>query len=175
MSLITASKFRLRLIAGLATAAALIAPLVAVAQEHYDLPAGTACDFPVSVDSVAHPNDYNPYREVYDRNGNLIRIFFGGRGDAVRFTNEWSKKSFTWKGSGDNYFISPVAPDQTVAITRNGGMWITWTAAEDFGTPGPAIYIFTGHIAYTVDLVTFFWTLNEFKGRKTDVCAILGG
>jgi hypothetical protein len=177
MRLMRASTFRLPLLAGLAVAAvlvaALIAPSTAAAGEEYLLPAGTACaDFDVLVTSETHPNASNPYREFYDRNGNFVRFFAGGRGDVYTFAVPGTGASFTWKGSGDNVRVYPLADDGTVTVIRTGGYWYTWGPDDAFDPPGPALYIFVGRINFAVD-AAFIATRMEFTGKKTDVCAIL--
>ena len=138
----------------------------------FDLPAGVACpDFALRIEGFG---ERSVFREFKDRDGNAVRIFSGGKGYSLRFTNldtgsvlevrpNGSNDTTTFNADGTwrfittghyvmTYFPTDVAPGQTLPFTRQ----------------------YIGRVEHLIDPSTFVGTLVKASGRYNDICAVLG-
>lgn len=109
------------------------------------------------------------YKTFYDRNGNPVRLFEGGRGVELTFEN------------ASTHALLKIIPNGSVARTtlNSDGTTNTVTATGHnviilFGNEpgGPSTIQYVGRLVYTVDSSGVF-TIQGFTGKKVDICAIL--
>ena len=163
-----------RLAGGLATAASLIATvLIAVsspaAAQPVIFPAGIACpDFGLMLE----PGEgHRVTREFRDKDGELVRSIVAGTGGDLVLTNLSTDESLTLRSSGA-VMHTTFNDDgtQTVALT---GHWVLILFPTDVPA-GPSTTLHVGRVVYTSDPDGVF-TVEEVRGRTTDLCARLAG
>lgn len=159
-------------------AAALLAcstPL-AVAQGNpvavFDVPAGEACTaFALHVELYGSRNVYREYR---DKNGELVRVFTGGRGYALKFVNAASGNTLSLRPNGSNDTTTFNADGtQTIVTTGHYVLIYFSTDLATGGTPFARQYI--GRVVQNVNPSTGVYTLLRASGTVTDLCAALAG
>lgn len=155
--------FRPRLAVATAVAALLVLPAGAAAQEEDNIvaefPARLVCEFPVRLEFPP------PARDSWGGN-----IFFAGANGPVEVTNLATGESLIQPVRGTQARGVSVAPDGTETISYSGnivlGIFPTDVPA------GPALFLNTGRIVYTVSPDGVF-TLQSQTGRTVDFCAAL--
>jgi hypothetical protein len=130
-----------------------------------DLPAGTACEFPLSIE-VSGGNLV--VKEFVDKNGNIVRTLTAGKGFTLVFTNLDTGVTFSLESNG-SVICTTVNPDgsKTVASTGHTVLILFPTDVP----AGPSTTLYVGRIVYTDSNGVF--TLLEDDGQSTDICATL--
>jgi hypothetical protein len=163
-----------RLAVGLATAATLIAAAVIAvispaAAQPVIFPAGVACpDYGLMLE----PSEgHRVTREFRDENGELVRSLVAGTGGDLILTNLSTNESLTLRSSGAVMHTTFNDDDtQTVVLT---GHWVLILFPTDLPA-GPSTTLHVGRVVYTADPNGVF-TIEEVRGRTTDLCARLAG
>jgi hypothetical protein len=130
-----------------------------------DLPAGVACEFPLSIE-VSGGNLV--MREFEDKNGNTVRLLTAGKGFTLVFTNVDTGATFSLESNG-SVTRTTINPDgsQTVTLTGHNVLILFPTDVP----AGPSTTLHEGRVVY-VDTSGVF-TVQEVSGETTDICAAL--
>jgi hypothetical protein len=130
------------------------------------LPAGVACDFPLSVE-IRGANQV--FKEFVDKNGNVVRSLSAGKGSALLFINEDTDATFSLKANGS---VSQIAfnPDGSSTQTITGHNVLILFPSDV--PAGPSTTLHVGRVVFTVDVNGVF-TLQQVSGKTTDICAEL--
>jgi hypothetical protein len=132
-------------------------------------PAGIACpSFDLRIQSDGPAAQVN--KEFYDRNGNVVRMFFAGKGWDLTFTNAQTGASLFVKGNGTTS-NTHVAPSGLLTVQASGHTGLIMFPTDV--PQGPTSTLYSGRLVYTVD-ANFVTTLTQISGKSTDVCAVLG-
>jgi hypothetical protein len=131
-----------------------------------DFPAGTACDFDLRVEISGGSN---VVKEFVDKNGNVVRMLFAGKGSALSFTNLSTGATFSLKANGSVTHIT-FNPDgsSTWDITGHNVLILFPTDVP----AGPSTTLHVGRVVFTVDSSGVF-TVQQVSGQTTDICAVL--
>jgi len=132
-----------------------------------DLPAGTACnDFDLRI--KIHGGN-GVVKEFRDKNGEIVRTLSAGTGSALSLTNLSTGATFSLKANGA-IAHTRFNPDgsSTVAATGHNVLILFPTDVP----AGPSTTLHVGRVVYTIDTNGVF-TVQNFGGKATDICAIL--
>ncbi len=138
----------------------------------FDLPASESCiTFPLHVELYG---SRTVYREHRDKNGDLVRVFAGGKGYALKFVNVISGNTLSLRPNGSNDTTTFNA-DGTWTITTTGHYVLAYFST-DVATGGtPFVRQYVGRVVQKVDPSTGVFTLLRANGAVTDICAALAG
>jgi hypothetical protein len=151
-----------------ASAVATSVPATAAEDFSFVLPAGVACaGFDLG---VVGTGDKRIMREFTDRNGNVVRTLFAGKGYTLTFTNLSTGESLTLPPNG-SVQSTTVNSDGTSTVANTGHNVIILFPSDI--PAGPSTTLYVGQIVYTVDAAGVF-TLQTTSGSTTDLCALLG-
>jgi hypothetical protein len=131
------------------------------------IPAGDACmdfDLIINIDF----SDHQVFKEWTDENGNPVRMLTAGKGWDLEFVNGLTGATFSLKGNG-SVSHTTLNPDGSSTVSAEGHN-VLILFPTDF--PGPSAKQYVGRVVYTVD-PTGVWTLQNVRGRTTDICAAL--
>jgi hypothetical protein len=134
-----------------------------------DLPAGVACvgfDLRIEARGTVQQN-----RTFTDRNGNTVRFISVGKGSTLTLINLNTGSALTLQpnGSGSHYQYKA---DGSSILSATGHNVIIWFPTDI--PAGPASYQYVGHVVVHI-APDGVWTLRQSGGRRTDLCAALGG
>jgi hypothetical protein len=133
-----------------------------------ELPAGTACSFPLRIDGTLG----NPINRTFtDKDGNVVRILSAGTGSALTFTNDTSEATLSLRSNGAVTRTTPRADGSTLNVSTGHNVLILFPTDVP---AGPSTTLYTGRIVYTVTATGDF-TLLETSGTSRDLCAELTG
>jgi hypothetical protein len=135
----------------------------------FDLPAGFACNFALRYETRGEPQDED-YKEFVDKMGNTV-LFYAGKGATVILTNIENGKTLTIDTHGYVDHRTVNADGSYESITKGHHVLIFFPSDLPEGI-GPSTTLYVGRLVYTVDVDSTF-TLKEFSGRMTDLCAAL--
>jgi hypothetical protein len=171
MPVIKSRKAR-RLVAGvtavaLGSAVAVTTAAPASAQEVFELPAGTACDFALRIEQTG---GNRIMREFTDRNGNVVRTLEAGKGFDLTFTNLESGESIAFPSNG-SVSRTTINADGVNTVQATGHNVVILFPSDI--PAGPSTTLYTGRLVYTVDTSTGVFTVVSSSGPTTDICAIL--
>jgi hypothetical protein len=132
-----------------------------------DLPAGTACDFPLRVEIWNNAN--RVFRVFPDRDGNVVRILTAGKGSTLAFTNLLTGEQTVLHANGAVEHVA-LNPDgsQTWVVTGHNVLILFPTDVP----AGPSTTLYVGRLVFTVGTNGVF-TLQSATGTATDICAPL--
>jgi hypothetical protein len=153
------------LTAGLALGTA--TPAFAAPSKTFDLPAGTACSFPLTVTQSG--GDHRVDKTFTDKNGNVVRQLSAGKGFKLTFRNGTTGRTVTLPANG-SVTHTTVNPDDTTTVTLTGHNVLILFPTDV--PAGPTTTLYVGRVVFTVDANGVF-TLQSTSGRKTDLCAQL--
>jgi len=130
------------------------------------LPAGTACDFELSIAIRGGPQ----VNKVFvDKNGNVVRTLSAGTGSELLFTNISTGATFSTKSNGA-VNQTTINPDGSSKVTMLGHNILILFPSD---VPhGPSTTLYVGRVVFTIDTSGTF-TLIQDVGKKTDICAAL--
>jgi autotransporter passenger strand-loop-strand repeat protein len=161
---------RLAVWASAALMGALGLPSISAAETNPDfvLPQGLACkDFALGL-SIRGGNQV--YREFTDRNGNVVRLFSGGKGNVQTFTNMTTGEELTIR-TGGSVTHTTINSDGSQTVTSTGhNVWILFPTDVP---AGPTTTLYLGKVVFRVDPQTFFSELLAESAQKVDICAAL--
>jgi hypothetical protein len=133
-----------------------------------EYPGGTACDFDLRIEGW-NDNQHQHVKEFRDENGNLVRIITAGTGSQLLFTNLLNGETFSTKSNGAVTHIT-YEPDGSYTETDTGHN-VLILFPTDYPA-GPSTTLIVGRLVYTVDL-DGVWTVQEERGKMTDICSAL--
>jgi hypothetical protein len=141
----------------------------AAAQVHdLVLPAGMACaDFDLGLDFGVDSRNLHVF--TADAEGN-VRAILAGRANAVTLTNLDTGATLLIGAKGSMWNIVN-HPDGTSTITTHGHLVLILFPTDV--PAGPSTTLYTGRVVFTFDNLTGFTTVQETKGKATDLCAAL--
>lgn len=133
----------------------------------FTIPAGGACDFELTIEIT--PSDHYVVKEWTDEIGNPVRMLTAGRGADLEFTNEETDATLSLMGNGSvSHTTLNLDRSSTVSATGHNVLILF---PSDFPA-GPSTKQYVGRVVYTVDELGT-WTLQDVRGRTTDICAAL--
>ena len=133
-----------------------------------DLLAGVACaGFDLRIEAWDPKN--RVFKEFTDRNGNVVRLLFAGKGALLALTNLDSGENLIMKTGGSALHIT-VSPDTQTWVNTGHNVVVFFPTDVP---AGPSTKLYVGKLVYTVDLATGVFTLERVTGRSTDICAAL--
>jgi hypothetical protein len=167
------NKTRTLVAAGVAIAGLVALPAAAQAvprdvqeAESFYLPAGEACDdFPLIYEA-----DQGMVRTVKleDKNGNIVRLLEVRTGVVLKFTNDDTDESISFKTSGSvKQTVTDSSGVQTVTATGHNGLIMFST-----DIPPTSATQYTGKLVYKVDPSGVF-TFVSSSNAGIDICAEL--
>ncbi len=110
-------------------------------------------------------------KEWTDEYGNLVRMFEGGKGSDLIFTNEDTGATYSTMGNG-SVSHTTFNPDGSSNVSTGGhNVLILFPSDLPLGV-GPSTKQYVGHVQYTV-APDGTWTLQSINGKTNDICAIL--
>jgi hypothetical protein len=166
--MVTRSIKRVVVIALVASATVLGTVEAAVAQMTIELPAGLACEFPLTVD-VGRDRRKEHVKQFVDNNGNPVTlILMTGRGSAITLTNDDTGATLSLPASGAP--SREVQSDGTSTFTTMGHLVLILFPTDV--PAGPSTTLYVGRVVFDVDDTGVF-TLRETRGNSTDLCAVL--
>jgi hypothetical protein len=131
-----------------------------------NFPAGQACDFGLSVEIRGGDQ---VQREFVDKNGNVVRTLSAGKGSALSFTNLETDTTLSLKANGAVSHTT-INPDGSQTVTTTGHNVLILFPTDV--PAGPSTTLYVGRLVFTVGLDEVF-TLQQFSGHSTDICAVL--
>jgi hypothetical protein len=133
------------------------------------LPAGTACEFPLTIEVSGGKRII---REFTDENGNVVKIIEAGKGFDLEFTNEETKESIAFPSNG-SVSQTTINADGSATVQATGHNVVIFFPTDD--PPGPSTTLYEGRLVYTVDspYPNGAFTLQSSSGPTTDICALL--
>lgn len=137
----------------------------------FDLPAGEACSFPLHVELYGARS---VYREHRDKNGEIVRVFTGGKGYELRFTNSASGSGLTLRPNGSNDTMTYNA-DGTVTLVTTGHYVLIYFSTDVASGGTPFVRQYTGRTVQNINPSTGVFTLLRTSGKASDICAALEG
>jgi hypothetical protein len=168
---VTESRKARHLVAGvtalaLGSALAVATAVPASAQETFELPAGTACDFGLRIEQTGGKRIEKTFT---DKDGNLVRLLQAGKGFDLTFTNLSSGESITIPSNG-SVSQTTFNADGTSTVQHTGSNVVIFFPTDE--PPGPSTTLYEGRLVYTVDAAGNF-TFVSSSGPTTDICALL--
>jgi hypothetical protein len=133
------------------------------------LPAGTACEFTLIIDTVG----INPVKQFTDKNGLLVRTIEAGRGNQLTFSTDINDSVYVIKpnGSVNQTTFGPQGGQNPPSTVQLSGHNVLILFPSDIPA-GPTTIQYIGHVEYTVDAQGVF-TVTKTTGRQVDICAAL--
>jgi hypothetical protein len=159
----------------LAAVTATAAAPPAFAADTLILPAGVGCpDFNLGITFAGGNLEEHDFT---DGDGNVVRLFSGGKGVNVTYTNYGTRpkkplagESITIKTAG-SVTSTVVNPDGTLTVTSTGHNGLILFPTDVPAGPTTTHYI--GQLVYNVDPATGVFTLISTTGQERDICAEL--
>jgi hypothetical protein len=150
------------------TAAA--APRVVADAQHFSIPAGEGCDFPITLDGSAGNLRMITLRA---KKGDISRIIEVRTGVVLTYTrilpDGTAGESISFKTSGSvSQTVTDARGIQTVTATGHNGLVLFST-----DIPPTSATQYTGKLVYTVNPATGVFQLLSSANAGTDVCAAL--
>jgi hypothetical protein len=148
-----------------------LAAMIVVAQPAsaaaIELPAGVACDFPLSLDGGAFP----PERKTFtDPNGNSIVVLSAGKSGAVTYTNLDTNELLTFPSRGTALRVTTQS-DGTQLLEFSGNVGIILFPSDV--PAGPSTTQINGRLVLSFNPETGFTEVLKQEGNQIDVCAAL--
>jgi hypothetical protein len=138
----------------------------------FDLPASESCiRFPLHVELFGSRTVYREYRDKY---GDLVRIFSGGKGYALKFVNPDSGNTLSLRPNGSNDTTTFNA-DGTQTIVTTGHYVLIYFSTDAAAGGVPFVRQYVGRVVQNVNPSTGVFTLLRSNGTVTDICAALAG
>lgn len=135
--------------------------------------AGVACQFELAV--TVSPAAQRVTRVFTDKDGKPVRYLYAGKGAILSFTNTHSAVTQTYRTGGSVEQVTP-NPDGTQSWVSTGHeiLILYPTDIGVGGVPGPSTILYIGRIVFTVDPAhDYFYGVQSFTGKSTDICAAL--
>ena len=113
-------------VVALVTSATVLGTIEAAVAEPFTLPAGVACEFPLTVDADPDTRKKHVIKEFVDNNGNPVTVILTtGRGSAITLTNDDTGATLSLPASGapQRQVLFPNGPgnlDDTSTFTTMG-------------------------------------------------------
>jgi len=143
-------------------------PASAAAKHDLVLRAGIACeDFRLAIDFGG--GEQRVSRTLTDADGNPVRIFSGGLGFELTFTNLSNDNQLTLPANG-SVMTTRVNPDGTQVVDLSGHNVLILFPTDV--PAGPSTTLYVGRVTFTVDSAGVF-TLQSTPPSATDLCAAL--
>jgi len=155
-------------VAAVASVGVIATGLERAAAAEPDFPAGVACAFPLDLDAV----DNRKVHEFTDANGNDVQLITGLAGP-VTFANTDTGASLTGPARGATWRIVTSQDGRTTTFTATGNFVLILFPTDV--PAGPSTTFYVGRVVFTIDNLTGVFTLQETRGRATDLCAALSG
>ena len=166
--MLRSSMRRVVAVAALGSVAVIATGVEPAAAAEPDFPAGVACTFPLDVDGV----DNRKVHEFTDANGNDVQLITGLAGP-VTFTNADTGASLTGPAMGAVWKLVTTPDGRTTTFTATGHFVLILFPTDV--PAGPSTTYYVGRVVFTIDNLTGVYTLQETRGRATDLCAALSG
>jgi hypothetical protein len=163
-------------VVALVTSATVLGTIEAAVAEPFTLPAGVACEFPLTVDADPDTRKEHVIKEFVDNNGNPVTVILKtGRGSAITLTNDDTGATLSLPASGAPqrqvlFSNGPGASDDTSTFTTMGHLVLILFPTDV--PAGPSTTLYVGRVVFDVDPDGVF-TLRETRGKSTDLCAVL--
>jgi hypothetical protein len=156
----------------LATAGALFVVAVALAAGRADAArqsttvyaAGTACPFPLQIDSTGGPQ----VNKTFAGPDGSVRFLSAGKGSDLVFTNLTNGKTFSLAGNGAVSWLR-IDSSGAAVFTLTGHNVVIYFPTDH--PAGPSTTLVVGREEISVDLSTFGFTRISRTGSTTDICA----
>lgn len=143
------------------------APAVAAPPPYeFVFPACEGFDLGVNIDDSA---SHTVFREFTDRDGNVVRTIFAGKGTDLTLANASTGAEIHLKGNGTVMRTSFNA-DGTATVESTGHNVILLFPGDP---GGPATTLYVGRVVYEVGAGDVF-TITNSSGVSRDICAELG-
>lgn len=134
----------------------------------YDLPMGVGCpSFDLRIEGFI--DDARVFRTFYDKSGNPVRWFAGGKGNLLRFTNLNTGASFSIR-TGGSVERSVLNSDGSLTYTVTGHNVVSLFPTDV--PAGPSTKLYLGRVVFNVD-AEFTFTMLSSAGKEVDLCAAL--
>jgi hypothetical protein len=130
-------------------------------------PAGQACAFDLGINISG--GDHRVDKEFVDKNGNVVRTLSAGKGSALSFTNVATGATLSLKPNGSVSHVT-INPDGSQLWTTTGHDVLILFPTDV--PAGPSTTLYVGRLLFTVATDGVF-TLLQFSGKSTDICAAL--
>jgi hypothetical protein len=166
--MLRSSMRRVVAVLGVASVAVIATGVEQAAAAEPDFPAGIACTFPLDLDGV----DNRKVHEFTDVNGNDVKLITGLAGP-VTFTNTATGASLTGPARGAVWKLVTTPDGRTTTFTATGHFVLVLFPTDV--PAGPSTTYYVGRVVFTIDNLTGVFTLQETRGRSTDLCAALSG
>lgn len=135
----------------------------------WDLPMGVACpSFDLRLEGYIA--DSRVYRTFYDKNGNVVRMFAGGKGNVLKFINLNTQASLTLR-TGGSVEKTGVREDGSVSTYTAMGHNVVIMFPTDIPA-GPSTKLYIGRVDFSID-TGGTWTMLSRTGTQFDICAAL--
>lgn len=134
----------------------------------WDLPMGMACpSFDLRLEGYVA--DSRVARTFYDKSGNVVRMFAGGKGNVLKFINLNTSTSLTLRtgGSVERYGIT----DGSIVTYTATGHNVVIMFPTDIPA-GPSTKLYIGRLDFSIDSGGT-WTMLSRTGTELDICAAL--
>ena len=144
-----------------------VSPTLAQSTPDLKLPAGTAYsgfDLWVYIDGGTQV-----FKEFRDKDGNVVRTLQAGKGSALTFENMSTGETLSLQPNGSVTRTTFNADGSVTVVSTGHNVLILFPADVP---AGPSTIQYVGRLVYTVDTNGIF-TVLDFKGRSTDICASL--
>ncbi|KQS99866.1 hypothetical protein [Cellulomonas sp. Leaf395] len=125
-----------------------------------ELPAGDACDFPLTYSGTGDLTATSTH-------GNVTKVT--GYGSTLTLTNADTGETITLE-SAPFMNITTALPSGEQHIQAHGSNLIILFPTDV--PAGPSTTLYQGHVNYTID-TDFIWTIRSSSGPTVDVCAAL--
>ncbi len=134
----------------------------------WDLPMGVACpSFDLRLEGYIA--DSRVFRTFYDKSGNVVRMFAGGKGNLLTFINLNTTASLTLR-TGGSVEKTAFYDDGTTGYTAMGHNVVIMFPTDIPAGPSTKLYI--GRLDFSVD-TGGTWTMLSKSGSELDICAAL--
>lgn len=131
------------------------------------LDSGIACSFGLQIEF--NGGEHRVSREFTDKNGNPVRFLNAGKGYALTFTNLDTGATLALQANGSILHTTYNADGSRTEVATGHNVIILFPT----DTPaGPSTVQYVGRVVYRVDPGEVF-TLQEVRGKSTDICAAL--
>jgi len=134
----------------------------------FDLPMGLACpSFDLRLEGFVA--DSRVSRTFYDKSGNVVRMFAGGKGNVLTFTNLSNGASLTLRTGGSVEKIGLNADGSSTYTAMGHNVVIMFPTDIP---PGPSTKLYIGRLDFSIDSVGIYSLLRK-TGYEMDICAAL--
>ena len=132
-------------------------------------PAGTACDFALSIDLSGSKYHLKPF---FDKNGDVVRLIVAGKGSLMTLTNTDNAYGATLTLNGYGFSDEVTFPTEGTQMDTIRGHVLFFNTPRE-ASAEPFTTYFVGRLVLTTELSTGFSSLQSFDGKSTDICAAL--